>query len=275
MGRSHASLAVATALALIGLCGEAEAAGGSTSSASGAGGSGGANCGCGSTTHTWTNTSTPSVTVNFPNFSFGAAEATASSTASASVSANVNATATSTSNTQALINEVTTGGGPGWSESGGVTTTIDTIKVEQPVETRRICAAFRSEMKMVALQASCLDDKEIPHPASQLSPDRDIAQSYEGELYRCIAGSRMQYTLADYSAQASFDHGQTLTCQKGEALYHTAAGLLQCRAQKPARDCNERSLLRRFGAGIKVIKMSRQGECISWRTETVQAEVTP
>ena len=27
-------------------------------------------------------------------------------------------------------------------------------------------------------------------------------------------------------------------------------GRIECRAQKPARDCNERSLLRRFGAGI-------------------------
>ena len=25
--------------------------------------------------------------------------------------------------------------------------------------------------------------------------------------------------------------------------------------QKPARDCNERSLLRRFGAGVKIIKI--------------------
>ena len=98
-----------------------------------------------------------------------------------------------------------------------------------------------------------------------------IADAYEGEVYRCIAGARMQYTIADYVGQANFNHGQTFTCQKGEALYHSSAGGLQCRPQKPARDCNERSLLRRFGAGIKILKVSQSNVCAAWRTETVEA----
>jgi hypothetical protein len=32
-------------------------------------------------------------------------------------------------------------------------------------------------------------------------------------------------------------------------------GVLECRPQRPARDCNERSLLRRFGAGVKVLTL--------------------
>ncbi len=145
------------------------------------------------------------------------------------------------------------------------------VETPAPLETRRICAAFKAAVKIIAIQASCLDDKDIPHPASQLGPERNILDTYEGEVYRCIAGARMQYTIADYAGQANFDHGQTFTCNKGEALYHAASGALQCRVQKPARDCNERSLLRRFGAGIKVLKVSQSNVCVAWRTETVQA----
>ena len=67
-----------------------------------------------------------------------------------------------------------------------------------------------------------------------------------------------QVTIAQFHDKISFEGGQTLTCLKGEALYYIPgkdAGRLECRPQKPARDCNERSLLRRFGAGIKVLTM--------------------
>jgi hypothetical protein len=68
----------------------------------------------------------------------------------------------------------------------------------------------------------------------------------------------MQVTIAEFMEQISFSGGQTMICAKGEALYRSRgsaadAGQLVCRPQKPARDCNERSLLRRFGAGIKVL----------------------
>lgn len=116
--------------------------------------------------------------------------------------------------------------------------------------------ATRTAFRMVAIQAFCLDDKSVPHPASQVAPDRDVAEAFEGELFRCIAGTRMQYTLAAFDGKASFDKGQTVVCNKEEALYHSKGGAIACRRQKPSRDCNERSLLRRFGAGIKVLKMA-------------------
>ncbi len=65
----------------------------------------------------------------------------------------------------------------------------------------------------------------------------------------------MQFTAAEYNGQVNFDQGQTVTCAKNDALYHSPAGRIECRPQKPARDCNERSLLRRFGAGIKIVKI--------------------
>jgi hypothetical protein len=273
MGWFYRSTALAVALA-----------GAASLGAVGAAEAGSAGCGCVSTSHTvrvpGVSVSPPAVTVDIPTINYGTSTANSSSTSSASSSASSSAgvsVSTSSSggvNTQAIINGQSAGygggGGGGWSESGGVTTTIDSIKVETPVETRRVCAAFKQVVRMIAIQASCLDDKSIPHPASQLGPEREIADGYEGEVYRCIAGARMQYTIADYAGQANFDHGQTLTCNKGEALYHTAAGLLQCRPQKPARDCNERSLLRRFGAGIKVVKISRADVCAAWRTEAVE-----
>ena len=48
------------------------------------------------------------------------------------------------------------------------------------------------------IQAFCFDDKEVPHPASQVQPDREIAEAYEGEVYRCIAGTHMQVTIAPW-----------------------------------------------------------------------------
>jgi hypothetical protein len=119
-----------------------------------------------------------------------------------------------------------------------------------------------------------VDDKLVPHHASQVTPGRDIAESYEGELFRCLAGSRMQYTFAEYKNQVSFDGGQTVTCDKNQALYHSAGGKLECRAQKAARDCNERSLLRRYGAGIKVLKMAYTETYTAYRTEWRQASAS-
>jgi len=277
MGRLHGSTALAAALALVAGVGAAHAGSSSSSSSGG--------CGCVPTSHQvrvpGVDVTAPSVSVNLPTLNVSSASSSANASSSASANAesgvSVNVTTSSGVNTQAIINANSSGygggGGGGFSDSGSVTTTIDSIHVESPAppETRRICAVFKAAVKMVAIQASCLDDKSIPHPASQLGPDRNIVDGYEGEVYRCIAGARMQYTMADYSGAANFDHGQTLTCQKNEALYHTSAGVLQCRAQKPARDCNERSLLRRFGAGIKILKVSQSNICAEWRTETVQA----
>lgn len=137
--------------------------------------------------------------------------------------------------------------------------------------------ASRTTVKTIVIQAFCLDDKEVPHPASQVTPDRDIADAYEGELYRCIAGARMQYTWAEWGGKISFDHGQTVMCDKGQALYHSAGangGGVACRPQKPARDCNERSLLRRFGAGVKVVKIVTTETYTAYRTEAVAATAT-
>jgi hypothetical protein len=137
--------------------------------------------------------------------------------------------------------------------------------------------ATRTRFKRVVVRAVCLDDKDIPHPASQVTPDREIDDLYDGELYRCIAGSRMQYVVGEYAGVIDASTGgQTYICAKNEALYHAPGarggegGSLVCRPQRPARDCNERSLLRRYGAGVKILSILTTETYTAYREETVR-----
>lgn len=198
------------------------------------------------------------------SYSVNWANSLLSSTSSTSVG--VSTSGASVANAQAQVNAASSGGSGGFTEIGGVTTTIDQVRVVSPGEGPRICTAYKSETRAVRLVAVCMDDKDVPHPASQVSPEREIAAGYAGEVYRCIAGARLQYTLFGEGAA-----GQSQTCRKGEALVRTQAGELVCRPQKPARDCNERSLLRRFGAGEKLVAVSGSKVCVAWGEETAQA----
>ena len=170
------------------------------------------------------------------------------------VNTNVNVAASASGAAQA---QTFVGGGGGGS-SGIIPGPVSAVNLTVGGEDREAFEATRTRIEKVVIQAFCFDDKDVPHPASQVSADRDIDEAYEGEVYRCIAGAHMQVTIAEFRDKISFEGGQTLACQKGEALYHIPgkdAGRLECRPQKPARDCNERSLLRRFGAGIKVLTL--------------------
>ncbi len=163
------------------------------------------------------------------------------------------------------------GGGGSWSQGEGSVGLIQGLQVEGESPLRESYQASRTKIRVVVIQAVCIDDQEIPHPASQVTPDRDIEESYVGELYRCIAGTHMQVTIADYNGQISFDHGQIITCQKNEALFKDEQGAIACRPQKPARDCNERSLLRRYGAGVKILKIVSTETYTAYREQTVQS----
>jgi hypothetical protein len=182
---------------------------------------------------------------------------------SAVVNASASASATTSSSTNAaLLNNYAGGGGGGssWYSSEGSTGLIQDLKVDSGLRTENTAyQASRTKVRTVVIEAQCLDDKDVPHPASQVTPDRELSDSYEGEVYRCIAGARMQVTVADYLGKIDFGHGETFTCAKNEAVVLTRTANhdanLQCHPQKPARDCNERSLLRRFGAGVKILKI--------------------
>ena len=114
----------------------------------------------------------------------------------------------------------------------------------------------------------------MPHPASQLFPEQDVEDAFDGEIYRCIAGTRLQYTWAEYVGRVGFDGGRTVICNKDDSLWHTREGKLECKRQKAERDCNERSLLRRFGAGVKVMTMIITETYTAYREEEVETAST-
>jgi len=150
------------------------------------------------------------------------------------------------------------GGYSNWSMTPGFPQAVGGLNViggeEQAYESYSEQQSFT---KQTIIQASCIDDTGVPHPASQVFSGRDIASSYRGEVYRCIAGTRMQWTYSDYDgSHINFDGGKNATCAKNEALWFEN-GALTCKTQITQRQCNERSLLRRFGVGIKILTLTR------------------
>ncbi|WP_374575480.1 hypothetical protein [Phenylobacterium sp.] len=159
------------------------------------------------------------------------------------------------------------GGGGGYGYySPPVTTGLVQLNVEGGRK-RTAYEASRTRTRRVIIQAVCIDDRQVPHPASQVRPERDVADDYDGEMYRCIAGTWLQWTVADFDGKIDFSGGKTMACDKNQALYHAPGGKVECRRQKPARDCNERSLLRRFGAGIKVLTFISTETYTAYREE--------
>jgi hypothetical protein len=105
-------------------------------------------------------------------------------------------------------------------------------------------AETRTSERMILIQAICFDERGTPHPASQTFGDRDVGDAYAGEIYRCMAGTRMRVTM----------EGRSFDCAAGEALWYEN-GQAQCKTQIARRPCNERSLLRRFGPGDKMVRI--------------------
>ncbi len=228
---------------------------------------------------------TPGHNVNIPgvNINVGATvivNANASASAGAVAGAGSSAGAGAGAGAGATTNVYYGGGGHGGYYSGPMSTGyIQGLNVEGGELRRRASyEATRTKLRRVVIRAVCLDDRDVPHPASQVTPDRDIDDRYEGELYRCIAGSRMQYVIGDYEGVSDISNkgAQTYICAKNEALYHSPragqaqAGTLTCRPQRPARDCNERSLLRRFGAGVKILSILTSETYTAYREEQVR-----
>lgn len=161
------------------------------------------------------------------------------------------------------------GGGAYFNVDQPYPTTIQGLSVEgKSMEMVRVpYTASRRMEKRVVIQAVCIDDRAVPHPASQVRPGKDVATDYEGELYRCIAGTKLQWTIADEAGGP----GETINCNKREALWYGRGGQLECRPEKQERDCNERSLLRRYGASVKVLTMIREETYTEYREEMVES----
>ncbi|MCA8903791.1 MAG: hypothetical protein KDA43_02910 [Hyphomonas sp.] len=130
-----------------------------------------------------------------------------------------------------------------------------TVTEQVPV-TEQLCRdEITSSVSFRPVQAVCIDDKGTPHPASRLDNSKSVPGTYSGEVFRCVAGTVMQVTMGQLDGnRISFDHGETFTCKKGDALVHKPGGQLVCAPQIPQRNCNERSLLRRYGPGVKLVQ---------------------
>ncbi|MEM1036532.1 MAG: hypothetical protein AAGI14_07205 [Pseudomonadota bacterium] len=157
---------------------------------------------------------------------------------------------------------------------GNVESFVETV-TEQVATTEEFCEDSISVQRTIRpVQAVCIDDKGTPHPASQVIGDQRVSGTYGGELFRCMAGTNMQVTLGKFDhGKASFAHGETFSCNKGEALVHRAGGNLSCAPQIPMRSCNERSLLRRHGPGIKLIEGQVKTKTCVPKTRTVMKPV--
>lgn len=157
---------------------------------------------------------------------------------------------------------------------GGEETYLETITEQIPV-TEEFCEdEFVMTSALRPIQAVCIDDKGVPHPASQVDASDRVPSAYSGEVFRCMAGTRMHVTMGHVvEGQASFEHGEAFGCRKGEALVHKTGGDLMCAPQVPARSCNERSLLRRHGPGLKLVETRARTKTCVPRTRTVMQSV--
>lgn len=155
---------------------------------------------------------------------------------------------------------------------------METVTEQVPVQEEVCVRPSQPQVMVRPIQAVCIDDKGTPHPASQVSSERSVPGNYEGEIYRCMAGTAMQVTVGMIKDdQPSFEQAQSFSCQKGEALVRRANGQLACAIQEPERDCNERSLLRQYGPGLKLIQTTGSAQqCVPQtrtRMETRQRQV--
>ncbi|WBQ10775.1 hypothetical protein L2D01_03095 [Hyphomonadaceae bacterium ML37] len=113
---------------------------------------------------------------------------------------------------------------------------------------------IREEWRLI--RAICIDDRGTPHPAARPDPSERVDPGFEGELFRCVTGTALQATLGwRTDGMDMFEGGETIMCEKGEALRHGPGGEVFCARQTPQRDCNERSLLRLHGPGMKMVYM--------------------
>jgi hypothetical protein len=205
-------------------------------------------------------------------------------------SVNINVTATANATANAMANASGSGGGFGGGGNtfiysgggyiGGGTAPAATALTGLRLAGAASAAAATYEMveeertRWVegwrVVRVVCVDDTGTPHPASRPDPNERVDAHFDGEIFRCMAGTALQATIGwREDGHDRYDGGDTIHCRKGEALRHAPGGRLSCAPQEPERNCNERSLLRLHGPGIKLIYY-RYEEVY---TETVRREV--
>lgn len=156
------------------------------------------------------------------------------------------------------------GGGSYMAPSPTAPGVIDGLAVGGQEAAMESYSETRTSTEIVPIRAVCMDARGMPHPASRLNGDEQVEAGFDGEIYRCMAGTRLEVMVGRMvNGQAVFDGGSALTCEPGQALTYRG-GQLTCTAQIARAACNERSLLRRYGPGVKYVTLTR--------TETVTAQ---
>lgn len=210
------------------------------------------------------------------------------------VTTNVNANSSANANATAGSNSGANGGGGGGGGGGGATiislgggggsfsapppaTAINGLNVAGLVEIEMVEEErVRILEEWRVIRAVCIDDRGTPHPASRPDPEERVEEVFTGELFRCMSGTFMQVTIGwRMDGQDVFDDAFTLVCSQGEALRHESGGRVFCATQEPRRNCNERSLLRLHGPGIKLVYVRREErytEMVERRRELVATQ---
>jgi hypothetical protein len=150
----------------------------------------------------------------------------------------------------AAAGAVAVGGGGSYVENDVETRNVGSIG---EVATEETCEMTEATI-VKAVHVVCISAEGREFPASHMLPDTWIDSSYEGEVARCIPGSRLKVMIgdvlqSDQGMAGAYDHGEVLDCAAGEALRHFKEGMLKCAPAMPVKDCTERTNLRRYGTG--------------------------
>lgn len=237
----------------------------------GGGGHGGCTHSCGGGGHYGR---TPRITIHGPRINVGVnvntnvnVNVNASAVANASAGAGAGARAGSGSTAIAIA-----GGGGGSFGAPPAATMISGLDVAgiaayELVEEER--TRWIEEWRVI--RAVCVDDRGSPHPASRPDPNERVDAHFDGEIFRCMAGTYMQATIGwREDGRDRWDDAWTIVCQRGEALRHGAGGRVYCAQETAQRNCNERSLLRLYGPGLRLVHLRREErytETVRRRTE--------
>jgi len=104
------------------------------------------------------------------------------------------------------------------------------------------------------IHAICVASDGHQFPASHMTGDTWINSGYEGEVARCLPGTKLTAVIGSVTQNGqemmtSLANAQTLQCGTGEALRHYKNGMLKCAPAVRVPDCTERTNLRKYGSG--------------------------
>jgi hypothetical protein len=204
--------------------------------------------------------------------------AMASAMASATANANSGSNSGSTSGSSAGANAGANAGTIVYSGSYQYVTIHNHGGSAMQLQAEEQCE-YQAATVVKAIHAVCIAGEGHEFPASHMVPDTFINSSYEGEIMRCLPGSRLKVVIgdvlqSDQGMAGTYEGGQVIMCAEHEALGHYKDGMLKCIPAQPVKDCTERTNLRLYGTGDLFFSFRAQ-VCVKAKTAEAHAvEVT-